>query len=162
MPGVWARVPGARVLLAGAEPAREVRALALRDARVEVTGYVDDMSALLSRASVAVAPLVYGAGIQNKILEAMATETPVVASTVAARSLGARQGQELLVGETAVDIAAHLVSLLEDPARAASIGEAGRHYVALHHSWDRAAERLEGIYAETIARWAEPNDSRPV
>ena len=151
MPRVWARRPDARVVLAGAEPSREVRALARRDARVEVTGFVEDLGAVLSRATVAVAPLVYGAGIQNKILEAMATETPVVASELAARSIGVAAGRELLVGRSAVDMAEGLVSMLEDPERAKAMGAAGRAYVERHHSWEAAAQAFETVYAEAAA-----------
>ena len=51
----------------------------------------------LRRAAVAVAPLTYGAGIQNKVLEAMACATPVVASPQAVSALDVVPGRDVLV-----------------------------------------------------------------
>ncbi|MCB0216506.1 MAG: glycosyltransferase [Chloroflexi bacterium] len=150
MPRVWAERPEARLLLAGAEPPRALRRLAEADPRVTVTGYVEDLRACLCRASLAVAPLTYGVGIQNKVLEAMASATPVVASPVAARALGARPDRELLLGEDAEAMARQIQALLDDPQRAAALGRAGRDYVAEHHGWGSAAASFEGLYASAI------------
>lgn len=151
MPRVWAARPDARVVLAGAEPTRAVRALAAaHPGRVEVTGRVPDLVPYLHRATVAVAPMVYAVGIQNKVLEAMATATPVVATPIATRALGAEPGRHLAVADTPAAFAAAILALLDDPARAAALGAAGRAYVEAHHTWDGAAAALEGVYARAI------------
>jgi glycosyltransferase involved in cell wall biosynthesis len=155
MPRVWQERPAARVVLAGAEPAPEVRALAARYGdRVTVTGYVDDLRPLLQRAAGAVAPIVYGVGVQNKVLEAMACATPVVASPPAVRALAARPGVEVLVGEDPVAFARHILELLSDPAAAAAMGAAGRAYVERHHDWDQSVALLENVYARAIDQFA--------
>ena len=71
LPRVRSAVPGAMLRIVGSNPSRAVHELAQRDG-VEVTGYVDSMADALNRAAVAVAPMVSGSGIQNKILEALA------------------------------------------------------------------------------------------
>ena len=53
----------------------------------------------------AICPLRYGVGIQNKVLEAMAMGTPVVASLQVCRSLDARAGRDMLVGSSADELA---------------------------------------------------------
>lgn len=157
MPHVWAARPDARVVLAGAQPVRLIQALAAaHPGRVEITGRVPDLAPILRRATVAVAPMVYAVGIQNKVLEAMATATPVVATSVATRALAAAPGRDLLVADTPAAFAAAIVDLLADPARAAAIGAAGRRHVEAHHDWDAAAATLESVYARVIAAHRPP------
>lgn len=59
---------------------------------VTVTGFVDDPIEFLERADVVVAPMRYGAGLQNKVLEAMGLGNPVVTTSL---------GQEGIEAETA-------------------------------------------------------------
>ena len=73
MPIVWEKEPETIVQLAGKDPTRAIKALAAADARVQVTGSVADLRPYLRQAALAVAPMLYGAGIQNKVLEAMAS-----------------------------------------------------------------------------------------
>ena len=98
LPRVRLRRPGARLYIVGSDPPADVRALAALPG-VVVTGYVPDVRAYLLRASVAVAPMVVKVGVQNKILEAMATATPVVTSRAGAEGLDARPGDEMRVAD---------------------------------------------------------------
>ncbi len=147
MPLVWRERPEVRVILAGAEPVAAVRALVRRHPeRVQVTGYVSDLAAPLRRASVAVAPLLYSVGVQNKVLEAMATATPVVASPAAAEALDAEPGREILVADDRISFATAVLSLLADRDCAERLGWAGRRYVERHHQWSDAAAALVRLY----------------
>lgn len=146
LPLVQRECPEAHVTLVGSEPPAAIQALA--GPHVAVTGYVADLPAYLRQAAVAIAPMPYGAGIQNKVLEAMACSTPVVATPQAVSALGVRDGVEILVGETTTELAAHVVRLLNDPALGSRIGPAGRAYVERHHDWDAIAGQLEQAYRE--------------
>ena len=79
---VWPRVRAqwshARFVVVGANPTPAVRALAARDASIDVTGRVDDVRPYLWRAAVSIAPLHLARGLQNKVLEAVAAGLPVV------------------------------------------------------------------------------------
>lgn len=146
MPLVWRAQPEARVVVAGAGPGAAL--LAQRNAgRVEVTGAVPDLRPYLARATIAVAPIRYGVGVQNKVLEAMAMGTPVVAARQATIALAARPGAELLVADDATDFATQIISLLSSPSRRALLSAAGRAYVEQQHSWDTSAAILEQCYA---------------
>jgi glycosyltransferase involved in cell wall biosynthesis len=106
---------------------------------------------------VAVAPLVYGVGCQNKVLEAMGCETPVVATARAIGALSATPGRDVVIADDPLPFAEAVLGLLESPARRREIGRAGRAYVETHHRWDRVAARLEGIYEEVVvARASHP------
>jgi glycosyltransferase involved in cell wall biosynthesis len=69
MPHVWAKKSDVKLWIVGKDPAREIQALS-QHPNVTVTGTVADIRPHLQRATAAVAPVTYGAGIQNKVLEA--------------------------------------------------------------------------------------------
>jgi glycosyltransferase involved in cell wall biosynthesis len=150
MPRVWAQRPDARLILAGKDPSPAVRALG-EEPRIEVTGFVDDLRPYLWRATVAVSPLLYGAGIQNKVLEAMATGTPVVVAPRVCDALRAQPDRDLLVAEDAERFAGRILNLIGDPAQRDQIGPAGRQYVEQYHDWNKIAQTLIGVY-HTVRR----------
>lgn len=149
MPIVWARCPDAKVYIVGKDPTREVQALAQNPA-VVVTGTVDDIRPYLYRATVAVTPITYGAGIQNKVLEAMACATPVVSSPQAISALRVMPGRDVLVAQEPIAFAEAVLDLLRDPQRQCSIGAAGRAYVEAHHRWPDIAMQLEEVYLNAV------------
>jgi glycosyltransferase involved in cell wall biosynthesis len=153
LPLVREEIPGVKLVIAGKDPPPIIQRMAGIPG-VTITGTVPDLRPYLQTAAVAVAPLVYGAGIQNKVLEAMACETPVVASRQAASALCALPGQDLLVAEDDRSFARAIVDLIADPQRRSSIGASGRRYVETYHAWDQIAEDLERILHQTLA--AEP------
>jgi glycosyltransferase involved in cell wall biosynthesis len=150
MPRVRAIRPQAKLALVGRAPTARIRALA-RQPGVEVTGEVPDLRPWLQGSRVGVCPMLIGTGIKNKLLEAMASGLPCVATTLSVRGLQVADGRELFVADDAEALAAHLVRLLDDDALAASIGAAGRAYVRAHHGWDRAVQSYEAVYQEVRA-----------
>lgn len=145
LPRVRARRPATRVWIVGKDPAPEVQALAAEPA-VTVTGAVPDVRPYLQRATLAVAPVAYGVGIQNKVLEAMACGTPVVATGQAVSALQVRPGRDVLVADGPAALAEKTLELLEQPARREAVGRAGRAYVEAHHDWRQIVSQLEEIY----------------
>jgi glycosyltransferase involved in cell wall biosynthesis len=154
MPGVWARRPDAQVWIVGKDPAPEVRALASTNGaasrRVFVTGTVPDLSPYLQKATLAVAPISYGAGIQNKVLEAMACGAPVVASRKATAALAVACGRELLIADDTTAFTEAILHLLDNPQRRNELGLSGRTYVEQRHSWDQAVACLEQVYHKAL------------
>lgn len=147
MPIIWSKIPEVKLLVVGKDPPQEIRSFA-SDPRIVVTGQVPDIRPYLQKAKVAVAPLTYGAGIQNKILEAMACATPVVVTPRVISALEVEPNRELLVGQTEEQFANSVISLLHDEDHRTQIGLAGRRYVEEFHDWNRITEKLEGIYRD--------------
>jgi sugar transferase (PEP-CTERM/EpsH1 system associated) len=145
LPQVWERRPDVRLMIVGKDPPVDVRALA-SDPRVTVTGMVPDLRPFLNRATMAVAPMVYNAGIQNKLLEAMACGAPVVTTPNAIQGLAIEPGHHLLVGDGPSELAEAVHGLLERPERGQALSVAGREYVAHHHDWSEIGDRLTAIY----------------
>jgi glycosyltransferase involved in cell wall biosynthesis len=149
MPIVWESCPEVKVWVVGKDPSQEILQLTTNPA-VQVTGTVADIRPYLRRATIAVAPLVYGAGIQNKVLEAMACGTPVISTPRAISALSIQPGQEVILAEDANSFAHSILNLLNDPQRQALLSMAGRKYAVDHHGWSNITNDLEKIYQETI------------
>jgi glycosyltransferase involved in cell wall biosynthesis len=150
MPLVWRERPQARLVLAGKDPSAALRRLA-RDPRIVVTGYVEDLRPCFWSSTVMVAPIVYGAGIQNKVLEAMACQVPVVASRTACAGLEPASARALLAADDVAEFAAQTVWLLSNPALRDEVGRAGRLYVERYHDWNRLVSRLIDVYEDVRA-----------
>jgi glycosyltransferase involved in cell wall biosynthesis len=151
MPRIWKVCPSVRLFVVGKDPTADIRELQ-KDPRITVTGTVDDIRPFLWRATVSVVPLLYGAGIQNKILEAMATGTPVVTTSGALSALEARPGEHLLISDDPDVFSQAVVQLMQDPNLQKKIGEAGQTYVRANHQWILIASRLVHIYKEVLQR----------
>lgn len=151
MPHVWSKKPDASLILAGKSPTRQMREMAKRNSNILVTGGVPDLRPYLRQSTVAVAPITYGAGIQNKVLEAMACATPVVATSLAVSALSAVPDEDVLVADTAQSLAEKILFLLDDPLKRDEIGANGRKYVENHHDWDKIVLKAEQYYRQGSA-----------
>lgn len=145
LPLVWQRRPQVRLTIVGNNPPPAVRALSV-DKRIVVTGYVPDIRPYLASAAVALSPLVVAAGMQNKVLEAMAMGTPMVATPVSCRSLQTVHEKHLLIADGPQAFAYAIIHLLENSHLAEKLGTTGQEYVLEKHSWWRAARILSTLY----------------
>jgi len=149
MPRIWRRRPAARLYIVGKDPSSDIKALN-KNPLITVTGTVDDIRPFLWRATVSVVPLLYGAGIQNKILEAMATRTPVVTTSKALSALQVQAGKELLVAKDSEEFSRAVLQLIENRNLQREVGVAGESYVKTQHSWKSIASSLVNIYQQTL------------
>jgi polysaccharide biosynthesis protein PslH len=149
MPIIWEHRPEVRLTIVGKDPSRDILSLRLNPS-ITVTGTVSDMRPYLKKATVAVVPIMYGAGIQNKVLEAMASSTPVVSTPQAVSATSAVLGQDVLVADNEQSFAREVLCLLDDPEKRQRVGQAGRRYVEAHHHWSTIAKRLVELYEQVI------------
>ena len=87
-----------------------------------------------------VVPIKIGSGTRIKIIESMATGTPVVSSRVGAEGIQRTHNHDILLADSSEDIATAVVALLSDRNPAYQIGTAGRQLVETHYTWDAAAD----------------------
>ena len=149
MPRIWKIRPAAGLYIVGKDPTADIQDLQ-KDPRILVTGTVNDIRPFLWRATVSVVPLLYGAGIQNKILEAMATGTPVVTTCGALSALEAQPGEHLLISDDPQGFSQAVLRLIQDPNLQKKIGDAGLSYVRAYHQWVSIASRLVHIYKQVL------------
>jgi glycosyltransferase involved in cell wall biosynthesis len=75
-----------------------------------------DLGREYDRADAAIVPTRAGGGTRIKALEAFAHRRPVVATGIGVEGLDVRDGEHALIGNTADELAAHAVALMDDAA----------------------------------------------
>ncbi len=145
-PQVQQCVPQAHLWLVGNAPPPALCALA--NDHIRVTGRVPDVRPYLARASAFVSPLRLGAGIKNKVLEALAMGCPVVGTQISLDGIAVVDGQDALVadGTTMIDA---IVNVLEDQSLRTTLSTNGRKLIENHYSWDHVAQEYENLYKKS-------------
>jgi sugar transferase (PEP-CTERM/EpsH1 system associated) len=153
LPLVRAQLPGIVFTAVGHRPsARLRRALRRAGPAVRLAASVPDVRPYLRAATVFVAPLRFGRGVRHKVLEAMASGVPVVASGVAVDGLAVRDGVHLLLAEEADAFAAAVVALLQDAQRRRILAANALAYVRESHAWDRVLHELDACLDDASGR----------
>lgn len=141
-PGIRAVRPAARFYLVGRDPAPALLAHHGKDG-VEVTGTVEEPADWLARATVCVVPIRAAAGLQNKLLEALAMGRAVVATPEANEGIRAVPDRDLLLAESPEAFAAAVLDLLADAPRRQVLGAAGRVFIEDNWTWEAPFLALE-------------------
>jgi len=94
-----------------------------------------------------------GEGISNTLLEAMASELPVVATRVGGNPELIDEGVTgaLVQASDPAALAAAMAAYVNDPQRRRSHGAAGRDKVIRQFRWDRCVEQYLGVYDAVLS-----------
>lgn len=134
--------PDIKFVIAGQRPIDKVKSLD-NQKDVFVTGFIPELSEMYNTASVVVAPLRFGAGTQNKVLEAMAMGIPVVCSNIGFEGLGIEDGEGAFMRTDAESFAAQVIALLNSEGLRRATGEKGIEVIRSNFSWDKISLILE-------------------
>ena len=146
-PGLRRRFPEVELLVVGRSPVPAVRDLGELPG-VQVTGAVGDVRPFLSRAWIFVAPLRIAQGVQNKVLEAMASNLPVVCSERVLAGIadgGFRSGRDLLAAGSNDEMERAVASLIGDAAARERLADCARQRLLATYRWGANMERLEDL-----------------
>ena len=146
LPIIRAKMPEVRFVIAGQKPVPKV--LALANEHVTVTGFVQNLAAMYNTASVVVAPLRFGAGTQNKVLEAMAMGIPVVCSNIGFAGLGIQSGEGAVMQTDPDAFANSVFTILSSETERRRMGAEGIQVIKSRFDWDAIALRLEGYFEQ--------------
>lgn len=149
LPIIYQRFPDTRFVIAGQRPVEKV--LNLASDKVLVTGFVKDLAEMYDSASVVVAPLRFGAGTQNKVLEAMAMGIPVVCSAIGFKGLGIESGEGAIMQPEKEGFAHAVISLLSSADERRRVGEKGREIITTRFDWDVIAAQLEQYFKDIVS-----------
>ena len=135
--------------IVGRQPAPEIEALGKLDG-VTVTGAVDDPAVNIAEAEICINPMQAGGGMQNKLIEFLASARATVATTVANEGICATPGEHLLVADDPRAFADAIISLLDDPVERARLAKAGRAFVQANWTWEAHWLKLEQDFYDAV------------
>jgi glycosyltransferase involved in cell wall biosynthesis len=117
-----------------------VEAAAL-DKRIQVTGFVEDLSQIYRNSDVMLAPIFHGAGMQNKLLEATSSGLPCITTPVCAKAFST-SFPNFLIADNADSFISHALEMHANPHQRRQLGLKGRDHVESNYSWEARAETL--------------------
>lgn len=143
-PRVQAVIPDARLWIVGNAPPPEIAALASES--ISVTGRVPEIAPYLARASVYVSPLRWGAGIKNKILEALAVGVPTVATPISVDGIAVQPDEHVVIAHSSDAISAAVIRVLGDDGLRARLSANGQRLIQSRYTWGGAAQAYLDLY----------------
>lgn len=150
-PAVRAELPDARLHVAGRDPPPSVRALGARQG-ITVIGPVPEMPPYFAGAHAAIVPILTGAGIRVKIVEAMANGRAVVSTSLGWEGLPAVEpGRHLLIADSPADFAASTLQLLRDPSLRGRLAREARRLAEERYDWRSLGDQQEAVLAGVVA-----------
>lgn len=141
LPKLISQFPKITLLIAGANPSTEVQKLACEN--VTVSGWMNDIREAYCQSRVFVAPMFIGAGMQNKILEAMSSELPVITTTLAAEAFKENDLSNVIEANSSFEFAKAIQYYLLNEGAQVSDGKKNRIYVEEKYSWKISNKKLE-------------------
>jgi glycosyltransferase involved in cell wall biosynthesis len=123
---------------------------------VEIHGFVRDVRPLYAAANLVVVPTPVSAGTNLKVLEGMAMQRAIVSTACGCAGLGLRDGEHVVLAETAEAFAAAVIGLLEDPAARARLGLAARAVAERDFDWRAIGRAQERLWTDLAAARQRP------
>ncbi len=137
--------PAITLVICGANPTAKIKALVRKG--VVVTGWVDDMCDYYSRSRIFIAPMQLGTGLQNKLLEAMASGIPCITSTLAGKPLeNIEQGKDIMICNNSTGYIDSITTLLTNPELYNELAQNGERFVQENYNWESATRKLAEIF----------------
>ena len=150
-PRVRSQQPGAELWIVGRNPPAALIERVGRTAGAELHADVPDVRSYLSESGVMAVPLRIGGGSRVKILEAIASGLPVVASQVAAEGLRLQANVDYVQARED-DMADALVRAIRAPGEIQAMAERGRRLVLETYDWDVLAKKLERSWQRSLSQ----------
>ena len=119
---------------------------------IEVVGEVPDVRPYLDAADIAISPLLLARGIQNKVLEAMASGLPAVVTPQSAEGIEADSGVHFEIAENAMEFANAVVLLGKSIQSRLDMGTTARKLVEQQYSWPAKLEKFRDLVDQACVK----------
>ncbi|MFZ8755893.1 glycosyltransferase family 4 protein [Microbacterium sp. HMH0099] len=149
-PCVVARLPHARLVLAGGDPTEEMRGLAARDETVTVTGYLDSLDEEYLAADAVAIPMRQGAGVKFKTVVAILQGCPVVSTAVGLEGITDDPALVWRQAETPAAFARGLIDAALSPDDATAVADRARDWARREFSDEAFRDALTRLFAEEV------------
>jgi glycosyltransferase involved in cell wall biosynthesis len=149
-PAIRAALPDARLRVVGSGPPRAVRAL-VGDG-VELFPDAPEVEPHYAAATVAIAPIFRGTGVQMKLIQSLAAGVPTVTTTTVATRAGVRDGTQVRVADDRDGWVDAVRGLLRRDADADRLATAGRDWAVANHGTTAVRRQLNAAYEAVLGR----------
>jgi sugar transferase (PEP-CTERM/EpsH1 system associated) len=112
---------------------------------ITMSGWVEDIRNTYAEAKLFVAPLITGAGVQNKLLEAMSMALPCVTTSVVNASLQAVEGKQLIIANTCDEFVVQILNLLDNQEKQNRLSKEARRFIEESYSWEKSNAKLAQV-----------------
>jgi glycosyltransferase involved in cell wall biosynthesis len=136
----------ARIWIVGRKMPEWLKQRAKSDKNIEITENIPDARDAYRQASVMVAPIKGAGGTRLKILEAMASQLPVVSTGVGVAGLNLTDKKNVIIADTPDELAKGAVKLLKDNKLNERIAKAGQEHVRKYFDWSYIVKLHDPIY----------------
>jgi glycosyltransferase involved in cell wall biosynthesis/SAM-dependent methyltransferase len=159
-PLVAHKIPEARLIIAGNAPPSRVARFASE--RIIITGYVQDLPALLHHCRVSIAPLRFGAGMKGKVGEALSHGMAVVATSIAAEGMGLIHDKHLLIADDPAGFADCLAQLYLDERLWSRLAMNGKSFIERNFSPAAVSGALQRMLSSLYGDMNVPGKDTPL
>jgi glycosyltransferase involved in cell wall biosynthesis len=146
------------LIIIGRNPVDSVRDLA-RHQGIIVTGTVDNIWQYVNSVDLFVFPVLVGAGLKNKVLEAMYARKPVLTTEIGNEGINAIPGRDIFICSTPDEFLREAIRLLHLPEDQLNIGNSAHEFIKMNFSWDKILKGYENILFESNIQ--EPQGGNP-
>jgi polysaccharide biosynthesis protein PslH len=147
-PLVKNKMKNVKLWISGRSVPEEILHIAKNDADIEISESLKDNRDAFKAASVLVTPIMSPGGTRLKVLEAMASDLPVVSTPVGVAGLGVTPGKQALVSSNVEELASMTVKILRDNKLADNIAKEGKKFVANNFDWQSIVSTLNKVYED--------------
>lgn len=148
-PKIKAELKNAHLWIVGRNPTEDLKKYSSADIKVDQT--VADIRTAYAGSDVLLAPIRNGRGTKYKILEAMATKTPIIGTRLATEGINVKNGQHALIANNGQELAEKTISLLRDYKLSQRLAENAYELVAGEYNWKKISDSLDKVYQEVGA-----------
>lgn len=142
------RIPDIKLYVVGSGLTEDVRRLEKEN--IIITGEVEDIRQYLKCPNIFIAPIRLGGGIKGKVLEAMASGVPAVATQDAADGIKCKNYYDILIGNTTDEFADRVIELCLNDKLYNKISENARINTVNQYDWKVIAKKLTAFYEKNI------------
>ena len=147
-PLIRQEMPNAHLHIVGNSPSQTVLDYDNPEEGIKITGNIPDIRDAFATADLLIAPVFSGKGTRYKVLESLASGTPIVATSTAVEGLGLTAGVHVELGDSAVTLAAKTIALLKDANRRESLAKNGLAFLTKRYDWPLISQKLDTIYQQ--------------
>ena len=110
----------------------------------------EDTQLIFQEADLLLSPIRIGGGTNFKILEAMASGTPVITSALGNEGIGAKNGEEIIICSKPDEFVNKTLLVLSDKYLYEKLSRKARIFVEKNFDWKNITNKLEEIYQSLV------------